>query len=153
MPNCTQCPISSWTRTARSPPLSLWLRPAGTERRGEAKASVYYAIDPPAGRQLRGRRGGVRFLQISMTVMAHDEKAVESVTKNIPLIRNNLLLLMSNRDYQSMMSREGKEKLRQEALEEIRSVQKEIGRRGCRRSFVYQLCGAVMCRRRSAGRR
>ncbi len=45
-------------------------------------------------------------------VMAHDEKAIDSVQKNIPVIRNNLLLLMSNRNYQSMMSREGKEKLR-----------------------------------------
>jgi flagellar protein FliL len=69
----------------------------------------------------------VRFLQISMEVMAHDQKAIESVQKNIPVIRNNLLLLMSNRNYQSMMSREGKEKLRQEALTEIRAVQKKEG--------------------------
>jgi flagellar FliL protein len=45
----------------------------------------------------------------------------------MPLIRNNLLLLMSNRDYQSLMSREGKDKLRQEALTEIRAVQKKQG--------------------------
>jgi flagellar protein FliL len=45
----------------------------------------------------------------------------------MPLIRNNLLLLMSNRDYQSLMSREGKDKLRQEALAEIRAVQKKQG--------------------------
>jgi flagellar protein FliL len=69
----------------------------------------------------------VRFLQITMEIMAHDEKAIESVQKNIPVIRNNLLLLMSNRDYQSMMSREGKEKLRQEALTEVRAVQKKEG--------------------------
>jgi len=69
----------------------------------------------------------VRFLQITMEIMAHDEKAIESVQHNIPLIRNNLLLLMSNRDYQSMMSREGKEKLRQEALTEVRAVQKKEG--------------------------
>jgi flagellar FliL protein len=49
------------------------------------------------------------------------------VQKNIPLIRNNLLLLMSNRNYQTMMSREGKETLRQEALTEIRAVQKKEG--------------------------
>jgi flagellar basal body-associated protein FliL len=34
---------------------------------------------------------------------------------------------MSNRNYQTMMSREGKEKLRQEALTEIRAVQKKEG--------------------------
>jgi len=49
------------------------------------------------------------------------------VQKNIPLIRNNLLLLMSNRNYQSLMSREGKEKLRLEALDEVRAVQKKEG--------------------------
>ena len=47
--------------------------------------------------------------------------------RTFPLIRNNLLLLMSNRNYQSMMSREGKEKLRQEALTEVRAVQKKEG--------------------------
>jgi flagellar FliL protein len=62
-----------------------------------------------------------------MEVMAHDQKVIDSVQKNIPVIRNNLLLLMSNRNYQSMMSREGKEKLRQEALTEIRAVQKKEG--------------------------
>jgi flagellar protein FliL len=69
----------------------------------------------------------VRFLQISMEVMAHDQKAIDSVQKNMPLIRNNLLLLMSNRNYQSLMSREGKDKLREEALAEIREVQKKQG--------------------------
>jgi flagellar FliL protein len=92
----------------------------------EGKATVYYAIDPPL--VVNFEDGSVvRFLQITMEVMAHDQKAVDSVQKNIPLIRNNLLLLMSNRNYQSMMSREGKEKLRQEALAEIRAVQKKEG--------------------------
>ena len=100
---------------------------AGHGGEGEAgKGAVYYAIDPPL--VVNFEDGSVvRFLQITMEVMAHDQKAVDSVQKNIPLIRNNLLLLMSNRNYQSMMSREGKEKLRQEALAEIRDVQKKHG--------------------------
>jgi flagellar FliL protein len=90
------------------------------------KQSLYFAIDPPL--VVNFEDGSVvRFLQISMEIAAHDQKALDSVQKNIPLIRNNLLLLMSNRNYQSMMSREGKEKLRQEALTEIRAVQKKAG--------------------------
>lgn len=93
---------------------------------GEGKSSLYYAIDPPL--VVNFEDGSVvRFLQITMEIMASNQNAIDSVQKNIPLIRNNLLLLMSNRDYQSMMSREGKEKLRQEALAEIRSVQKKHG--------------------------
>jgi flagellar protein FliL len=93
---------------------------------GEGKAAVYYAIDPPLVVNFEDG-SAVRFLQISMEVMARDQKVIDSVQKNIPLIRNNLLLLMSNRNYQSMMTREGKEKLRQEALTEIRAVQKKEG--------------------------
>jgi flagellar FliL protein len=98
----------------------------GHGEEGGGKASVYYAIDPPL--VVNFEDGSVvRFLQITMEVMAHDPKTIESVTKNIPLIRNNLLLLMSNRNYQSMMSREGKESLRKEALNEVNNVQKKEG--------------------------
>jgi flagellar protein FliL len=93
---------------------------------GGGKSAVYYAIDPPL--VVNFEDGSVvRFLQITMEIMAHDQKAIDSVQKNIPLIRNNLLLLMSNRNYQSLMSREGKDKLREEALAEIREVQKKQG--------------------------
>jgi flagellar FliL protein len=93
---------------------------------GGAKAAVYYAIDPPL--VVNFEDGSVvRFLQITMEIMAHDQKAIDSVQKNMPLIRNNLLLLMSNRNYQSLMSREGKEKLRAEALAEVKDVQKKQG--------------------------
>jgi flagellar protein FliL len=96
------------------------------EEGAQATQAVYYAIDPPL--VVNFEDGSVvRFLQITMQIMAHDQKAIDSVQKNIPLIRNNLLLLMSNRNYQSLMSREGKEKLRQEALAEIRAVQKKEG--------------------------
>ena len=96
------------------------------EEGAAGKPTVYYAIDPPLVVNFEDG-SAVRFLQITMEVMAHDQKAIDSVQKNIPMIRNNLLLLMSNRNYQSMMSREGKEKLRQEALTEIRAVQKKVG--------------------------
>jgi flagellar protein FliL len=100
---------------------------AGHEgEQGAAKTTLYYAIDPPL--VVNFEDGSVvRFLQITMEVMAHDQKALDSVQKNLPLIRNNLLLLMSNRNYQSLMSREGKEKLRGEALAEVRAVQQKQG--------------------------
>jgi flagellar protein FliL len=93
---------------------------------GQSKTAMYYAIDPPL--VVNFEDGSVvRFLQITMEIMAHDQKAIESLQRNLPVIRNNLLLLMSNRNYQSLMSREGKEKLRGEALDEVRAVQKKQG--------------------------
>jgi flagellar FliL protein len=96
------------------------------EDKSSAKPALYYAVDPPLVVNFEDG-SAVRFLQISMSIMAHDEKAIDSVQKNIPVIRNNLLLLMSNRNYQTMLSREGKEKLRDEALAEVRAVQKKEG--------------------------
>jgi len=100
--------------------------PPSEHGEGEAKTSLFYPIDPPLVVNFEDG-SAVRFLQISMEVMGKDQKGIDSVQRNMPLIRNNLLLLMSNRDYQSLMSREGKEKLRQEALTEIRAVQKKQG--------------------------
>ena len=99
---------------------------AGHGEEGSGKASVFYAIDPPL--VVNFEDGSVvRFLQITMEIMAHDPKVIESVQKNVPLIRNNLLLLMSNRNYQTLMSRDGKDKLRAEALVEVNNVQKKQG--------------------------
>jgi flagellar protein FliL len=93
---------------------------------GEGKNALYYAVDPPL--VVNFEDGSVvRFLQITMEIMAHDQKTLDSLQRNLPMIRNNLLLLMSNRNYQSLMSREGKEKLRAEALAEVRAVQKKQG--------------------------
>jgi flagellar protein FliL len=90
------------------------------------KTSLFYAIDPPL--VVNFEDGSVvRFLQITMEIKAKDQKSLDSVQKNVPQIRNNLLMLMSNRNYQTLMSREGKEKLRDEALAEVREVQKKNG--------------------------
>jgi flagellar FliL protein len=97
---------------------------AGKAEEAEAKGEIFYAIDPPLVVNFEDG-AAVRFLQIAMEVMSKDQKSIDSVTKNVPLIRNNLLLIMSNRDYQSLMSREGKEKLRQEALGEIQAILKK----------------------------
>jgi flagellar protein FliL len=91
-----------------------------------AKAAIYFAIDPPLVVNFEDS-AAVRFLQITVEVMARDQKAIDGVQKNVPLIRNNLLLLISNRDYKTLMSREGKEKLRQEALTEVRNISKKEG--------------------------
>jgi flagellar FliL protein len=108
--------------TVVTPPASAGAHAEG----GEAKADLYYAIDPPLVVNFE-EGAAVRFLQIAMEAMAKDQKALDAVAKNVPLIRNNLLLIMSNRDYQTLMTREGKEKLRQEALAEVRAILKKEG--------------------------
>jgi flagellar FliL protein len=98
----------------------------GEHGEGGKTAAIYFAIDPPLVVNFEDS-AAVRFLQITVEVMARDQKAIDCVQKNVPLIRNNLLLLISNRDYKTLMSREGKDKLRQEALAEVRNICKKEG--------------------------
>jgi flagellar basal body-associated protein FliL len=91
------------------------------------KPALFYSMDPPLVVNFEDS-STVRFLQIGMDVMARDPAAIEAVQRANPLIRNNLLMVISNRDYQKLMSREGKEELRKEALAEIRKIlKKEAG--------------------------
>ena len=109
---------------------------------GSGKPAQYFSFDPPLVVNFDDSQA-VRFLQLQIDVMARDEKVIESVKQNSPAIRNNLLMLMNNRDYKSLMTREGKEGLRQECLKEVqRILQKETGSPGIEdlyfSSFVVQ---------------
>ena len=90
------------------------------------KPAIYYALDPPLVVNFQDG-DAVRFLQVSIEVMARDQKAIDSVKRNEPLIRNNLLLLMSNRDFKTLMTLQGKEDLRKQALAAIQAVQRTDG--------------------------
>jgi flagellar FliL protein len=120
-------------------------QPAAGEHKpegGSGKPAQYFSFDPPLVVNFDDTQA-VRFLQLQIDVMARDEKVIESVRQNSPAIRNNLLMLMNNRDYKMLMTREGKEALRQECLKEVqRILQKETGTPGIEdlyfSSFVVQ---------------
>ncbi|HZF16657.1 MAG TPA: flagellar basal body-associated FliL family protein [Steroidobacteraceae bacterium] len=67
----------------------------------------------------------VKFLALDIEFMARDQAVIDDVTRNMPKIRNNILMMISNRDYKTLMTREGKDKLRLEALEEAKKVLKQ----------------------------
>jgi flagellar basal body-associated protein FliL len=109
---------------------------------GGGKPAQYFSFDPPLVVNFDDTQA-VRFLQLQIDVMARDEKVIEQVKQNSPAIRNNLLMLMNNRDYKSLMTREGKEALRQECLKEVQKIlKKETGADGVEdlyfSSFVVQ---------------
>lgn len=67
----------------------------------------------------------VRFLQVGMSAMTHDQSVIDELNKHDPAIRNNLVLLFSSQTYQDLSTREGKEGLRKKALKEIQDILKE----------------------------
>ncbi|WP_024538644.1 flagellar basal body-associated FliL family protein [Comamonas badia] len=55
--------------------------------------------------------GGDRFAQVGITLELADGKTAEKVKSHMPTIRSGVLLLLSQRTSEELLSREGKEKL------------------------------------------
>lgn len=64
----------------------------------------------------------LRFVQLGVEVMARDEEVLNAVEANLPVLRNNVLMLFGNLKLESIVTQEGKERMRTLALEEIRAV-------------------------------
>lgn len=71
-----------------------------------------------------GRRA---ILQVRLQIMSREEEILRSVEQHMPLIRNNLINLFGDQQFEDITSSEGKNALRDEALEEINSVLEEEG--------------------------
>lgn len=96
----------------------------GKEGEKEAGAVTYLALDPPFVVNI-AEANNMRFLQVSMEVMAKDPAVVEDVKKHMPAIRNSLVLLLSSQGYPTLNSQEGKEKIRVNSLAEIQKILQE----------------------------
>lgn len=66
--------------------------------------------------------GGNRFAQLGITLQVQDAKTAESMKVYMPSIRNAILMLISQRTSESMLQREGKEKLSADIVREISRV-------------------------------
>jgi len=84
--------------------------------------------------------GGARLLQISISTLTYDAEVVEAVKKHTPMIRNNLLLLLSAKKPTELKTPEGKESLRQEVLESVQKViEDQLGKKGVEQVFFTAL--------------
>jgi flagellar FliL protein len=84
-------------------------------------APIYYKFDPAFVVNFGGD-GSARYLQVTVEAMSRDVTAVESMKNTEPAIRNDLVMLFSGQDNATLMSVDGKEKLRAATLATIRKV-------------------------------
>ena len=87
---------------------------------------IYVNLDPPFVVNFEAE-SMVRFLQITVSLMTRDLHTEEVLKKNDPRIRNDLLMLLGNQQYDAISTREGKEKLQAASLEAVRTVVKSAG--------------------------
>lgn len=99
--------------------------PVGNEEQAETETpsgpAIYHEITPSFVVNLNDN-GSVRFLQASIQVMSREKKVIAGLERHTPLLRNNLLMLLSSASREDIATREGKEALREAALDEVRKV-------------------------------
>jgi len=97
---------------------------------------IYVALDPPFVVNFEAEQL-VRFLQVTVQVMTREPETAEMLKANDPVIRNDLLLLLGNQHYEAISSREGKEKLREQALGAVRKIVTNAGGKAEHVEAVY----------------
>lgn len=102
-----------------------WLPPGGAPSE-RPEPTIYYTLEGELVVNFEDG-GRVRYLQVGIDVMTHDAETIEGLKTHAAVVRNNLILLFSGRDYRELLTREGKESLRELAREEIRNVLESRG--------------------------
>jgi len=83
--------------------------------------AIYFAFPDPFTVNFETDQG-LRFLQVSLEVMSYQQEAIDGIQTHMPAIKNNIILLLSNQSYGTLVSLEGKEKIRQNILNEIQGI-------------------------------
>jgi len=83
----------------------------------------YMALNPPFVVTLSGKPS---LLQVGVSVRVSNDQIGEIVSHNDPMIRHNLLNLMSTVDADALKTRSGKEALRKQMLYELNRILKEL---------------------------
>ncbi|MDX1517841.1 MAG: flagellar basal body-associated FliL family protein [Woeseiaceae bacterium] len=86
---------------------------------------IYQSLHPPLVVNFKDESGDSHFMQITMEVMSRDQGVINRVRDNVAVIRNALILLYSGAILEEIETREGKEQMLEDGLEEIERVMVE----------------------------
>lgn len=115
---------------------------AAAEEETRSLPAIYYPLKPTIIVNFNAR-GRQRFLQADVSLMVREDDVVSAIEEHSTMLQHGLLMLFSGQDYSELQTAEGKELLRQQALEEVqRLLEQEIGKAGIEQvlftNFVMQ---------------
>jgi len=104
----------------------VWSADEETPAEEQKLVTQYVDLSPPliANVQTSGKRN--RFLQVKVAIQVAGEDAAEEIRYHSAPLRNDLILLLSNRTAEELISPEAREKLRAQALERVRKTLEPI---------------------------
>ncbi len=94
---------------------------------GEAAAPLYVALNPAFVVNFQDKRHRTKFLKAEISVVAKSPQVQEAITAHMPAVRNGVVMLLSRQIYEELLTSEGKEKLRADALAEVQTVMQKQG--------------------------
>ena len=97
------------------------------EQRAASGPAQYMRLDDAITVNINREGGRSAILQARIELMARDEAVLEGVERHLPMIRNNLISLFGDQRYEEVTSSDGKNALREHALEEINDILREEG--------------------------
>ncbi|MBV1898902.1 MAG: flagellar basal body-associated FliL family protein [Cycloclasticus sp.] len=94
---------------------------ADEQNADEAEAvAVYQALTPPF--MVNFSDGNIKVLKLAISIMVDDEGVIDAVKKHDPVIRNNILMMLSAQDPEVLKTSKGKEQLQSDVKEEINKI-------------------------------
>lgn len=85
------------------------------------KPQVFLALDPSFVVNFKDG-DSLRYLQLNVTLMAHDPETIDAAKQVDSVIRNDLILLLSQQDFKTLSSVEGKKALQASALKDVQKI-------------------------------
>lgn len=82
----------------------------------------YFPLDPAFVVNLNNASSGAQFLQVEIQLMTRDPAALEILKQQAPGIRAKLLMQLSQVNADSLTTLEGKETLRKQALDSVKTM-------------------------------
>ena len=103
--------------------------PAPEAAQSNIKPAAIYEPLAPAFVVNFNQNGRQRYMQVSITMQARDQAALDALKVHMPVIRNNLVMLFSGQTFESLATPVGQEMLRRKATASVQEVaQKEVGK-------------------------
>lgn len=94
----------------------------GSGAEGSVAPSLYVALDPAFVVNFQDKQQRTKFLKAEISVVVNSPQVQEAVTAHMPAVRNSVVMLLGRQVYEELLTTEGKEKLRADALAEIQAV-------------------------------
>ncbi len=89
-------------------------------------AAIYYQFPKPITINfLNQSNQDVRYLQIKVTLMSHDQDIIDSATLNLPMLEDALRALFSEQTMATVNSVKGRRTLKETTLNTIKAILKE----------------------------